>query len=156
MKRTSLAKFAMNEAAHVASINQVIFDWANELDRNNGLSIREADVLTNDCRYFVGGEWREGSSAVAQFYEERHVRLAGGNGVPVMRHIISNLRVHFSANDTASASYVLLFFAALGTPPFTSCDPSAVADVEMQCRRSSDGRWRICRFESVQIFRRSE
>ncbi len=45
-----------------------------------------------------------------------------------------------------------LFFAAVGTPPFNTCDPAALADVRMECRRVADGHWRIS--DSGQIFRR--
>jgi hypothetical protein len=33
-------------------------------------------------------------------------------------------------------------------------DPAAVADVRMNCRRDSDGEWRIAMFDSNQTFRR--
>ena len=72
-----------------------------------------------------------------------------------MRHISSNFRVSFVAEDKAEVGFLLLFFAKVGTPPFTDyCDPLAVADVRMECRRDADGEWRISRFDSGQIFRR--
>ena len=150
-----MAKFTTEQGAAVAAIQQVINEWGNELDQNDGLKLIEADVLTEDCRYFVGGAWRENRAEAAKFYTERRPRLEAQGGAPVMRHIISNFRVSFVAEDKADVGYLLLFFAAVGTPPFTNyCDPVAVADVSMECRRDKSGEWRISRFESGQIFRR--
>lgn len=150
-----MAKFDADQAAAVLAIQQVINEWGDELDRNDGLTITERDVLAEDCRYNVGGEWRQGRAAAAQFYKERRPRLEAAGGAPVMRHIISNYRIAFTAADHAQVGFLLLFFAKVGTPPFTDyCDPLAVADVRMECRRDADGHWRISMFDSGQIFRR--
>jgi hypothetical protein len=104
-------------------------------------------------RYFVGGEWREGIDAVCGFYKGRAETHLAGAGMPVMRHIISNFRVDFTAADHAGAEYLLLFFNKVGTPPFLDyCDPIALADVKMECRRDAEGDWRISYFNSGQIF----
>lgn len=149
-----MAKFDAEQTAAIAAIQQVINEWGDELDKNDGLKMLEADVLAEDCRYFVGGEWREGRAAVARFYKERKERLEAAGGAPVMRHIMSNYRVTFTARDKAEVGFLLLFFARVGTPPFDTCDPSAVADVRMECRCEADGHWRISRFDSGQTFRR--
>lgn len=150
-----MAKFTAVEAASVLAIQQVINEWGDELDQNDGLNLIAADVLTQDCRYFVGGEWREGRDAAAQFYVERKARLVAAGGAPVMRHINSNYRVLFAAGDHAKVGFLLLFFAHVGDPPFVGyCDPLAVADVRMECRLEADGHWRISRFDSGQIFQR--
>ncbi len=149
-----MAKFSAEQAPHVSAIHHVIYEWGDELDVQSGLTMRKSDVLTEDCRYNVGGEWREGLAAVEAFYNARMERLTAAGGAPVMRHIISNIRVNFTGENTASTHYLLLFFAATGTPPFDTCDPLAVADVKMDVRRDSDGEWRISMFDSGQIFRR--
>jgi hypothetical protein len=150
-----MASFTPDQAAAIASIQHVINEWGNELDRNDGLKMMDADCLTEDCRYFVGGEWREGRAATAQFYVERKERLEAQGGAPVMRHLNTNYRVYFVSDTEAKVEFLLLFFAKVGTPPFTDyCDPLAVADVRMECRREADGEWRIAMFDSGQIFRR--
>ena len=150
-----MAQFTAEQAADFAAIQQVINEWGDELDRNDGLTMLEADVLTEDCRYFVGGEWREGRAAAAKFYAERKTRLEAAGGAPVMRHLITNTRVSFPDPDRASAGFLLLFFAKVGEPPFVGyCDPLAVADVRMETRRETDGDWRISMFDSGQIFQR--
>jgi hypothetical protein len=151
-----MAKFTPEQAASIAAIKQVIYQWGDELDINSGLKMTEADVLTKDVQYNVGGEWRDGIEATQAFYNARWERLDGPNGgAPVMRHLLTGLRVKFSDDDHASAGYQLLFFAATGEPPFVGkADPLAVADVQMECRREDDGHWRISRFDSGQIFQR--
>jgi len=150
-----MAKFSVEEAAAVAAIQQVINEWGDELDQNSGLKMAEADVLTQNCRYFVGGEWREGLTATAQFYKDRWARLTAGDGAPVMRHLHCNYRISFTDANQARIGFLLLFFAKVGDPPFVGyCDPLAVADVKMECRREADGHWRISMFNSGQIFQR--
>jgi hypothetical protein len=139
----------------VASITQVIHEWGDELDQNDGLKMASAGVLTQDCQYNVGGEWRGGLTPTAQFYQDRMARLKAAGGAPVMRHLITNIKVSFAGEAHAKASFLLLFFAKVGEPPFTGyCDPLAVADVRMECRREADGDWLISLFDSGQIFQR--
>ncbi len=150
-----MAKFNPDQLAAIAAIQQVINEWGDELDQNDGLKITEANILADDIRYNVGGAWRDGVAEVAKFYQERKERLESQGGAPVMRHIISNFRISFVGDDKAEVGFLLIFFAATGTPPFTDyCDPLAVADVGMECKRDGDGDWRISRFDSGQIFRR--
>ena len=150
-----MAKFTAAQAADVLAIKQVIYEWADELDVNDGLKIKQSDVLAKDCRYFVGGEWKEGVDAVASFYSERKTRLEGAGGAPVMRHQIMGIRVYFDAADKVRTGYQLLFFAHVGTPPIAGyCDPLATADVRMEVKREADGHWRISMFDSGQVFQR--
>ncbi len=150
-----MAKYTPEQAADVLAVKQVIYEWGDELDVHDGLGILDAGVLAKNIRYFVGGEWREGPEAVASFYKERTAKLKAGPGVPVMRHIITSLRVKFDGADLAKVGYLLVFFAATGEQPFTDyCDPLAVADVKMECVREADGEWRISLFDSGQIFKR--
>lgn len=150
-----MAKFTPEQAASIAAIKQVIYEWGDELDLNNGLKMTEADILTKDVRYNVGGEWREGLEATQAFYDNRWGKLKGTPDSLTMRHLLTNLRIKFTGEDSAEVTYQLLFFAATGTPPFVGkADPLAVADVRMETRREADGHWRISLFDSGQIFQR--
>ncbi|MCT2399680.1 nuclear transport factor 2 family protein [Novosphingobium mangrovi (ex Huang et al. 2023)] len=148
-----MAKFTPQQAADVLAIKQVIYEWGDELDINNGLSMRKADCLAEDVQYFVGGEWRDGLAAVEAFYKGRAEAMTAGPGLMTMRHIITSLRVSFDDADHAKVGYLLVFFATV-TDLDKYCDPLAVADVKMECRRDNDGEWRISRFDSGQIFKR--
>jgi hypothetical protein len=150
-----VAKFSADQATAVAAIQQVINEWGDELDQNSGLKMMDANVLTDDVQYFVGGEWRDGIAATAKFYADRWDRLTAGDGAPVMRHLHTNYRVSFLAEGNAKVNLMLLFFAKVGEPPFVGyCDPLAVANVRMECRRDARGDWKISRFDSDQTFAR--
>ena len=148
-----MPKFSAEQAADVLAIKQAIYEWGDELDLHNGLSMTERDVLTKDVEYFVGGEWRNGIDAVQAFYKMRIDQQKAAGAVMCMRHFITNMKVSLASETTAKADFLLLFFAKPGDPPFTDgCDPLATADVWMQCRKDDDGNWRISRFDSTQIF----
>ena len=150
-----MAKFELEQLAGIAAIKQVVYEWGDQLDLHDGMSIVDANILTSDVRYCVGGEWREGLANVGEFYKGRMARLKEADAVPVMRHIISNLKIDFSSDTEAKVDFLLVFFAKAGEPPFSGyCDPLAVADVWMKCRKEEDGHWRICEFNSQQMFMR--
>ena len=99
-----MAKFNMEQAVAVAAVQQLINDWAYELDVNNGLHI--SGLVTEDCVYVVGGATRQGRAAVEKFYQERLERLsARPEGVPTQRHTLSNLRVSFRSADEVSITF---------------------------------------------------
>lgn len=148
-----MAKFSAEQVASVLAVKQAIYEWGDELDLHNGLSMTDRDCLTRDVEYFVGGEWRGGIAAVQEFYNGRIAAQKEAGAIMCMRHFITNLKVNFVSENHAKADFLLLFFAKPGDPPFMDgCDPLASADVWMECRRGDDGEWRISRFDSTQIF----
>jgi uncharacterized protein (TIGR02246 family) len=148
------AKFSMEQALAVAAVQQLINDWAHELDRHNGLHI--SGLVTEDCVYVVGGAPRQGRAAVEKFYRERLERLsAQPEGVPTQRHTLSNLRVNFRSAVEVSITFTLVYFTTAGMASGPNhADPAAVADVRMDCRQDDEGHWRIAMFDSNQTFRR--
>src|SRR5258706_11768253 len=77
-KELIVAKFDMEQALAVAAIQQLISEWATELDVHNGLHI--SGLVTEDCSYTVGGTARQGRAAVEKFYQERLARLSAQPG----------------------------------------------------------------------------
>lgn len=149
-----MARFTAEQAQAVVEVQQLINDWGYELDLHNGEHI--ADLVTEDCSYFVGGVPREGRAAVVQFYADRFARLAAtAEGVPIHRHALCNLRVDFGSATMASITFNLVYFSTMGVAAGVDhADPASYADVRMDCRRDADGHWRIAKFESNQAFRR--
>jgi uncharacterized protein (TIGR02246 family) len=149
-----VAKFSIEQAVARAEVQELINEWATELDLHNGLHI--AGLVTEDCSYNVGGTPRQGRAEVEKFYKERLARLsAQPDGVPTQRHILSNLRVGFSSDTAASITFSLVYFTTAGmASKLNHADPAAVADVRMNVRRDADGQWRIAMFDSGQTFRR--
>lgn len=149
-----MAKFSIEQAVARAEVQELINEWATELDLHNGLHI--AGLVTEDCSYNVGGSPRQSRAEVEKFYKERLARLsAQPDGVPTQRHILSNLRVSFSSDTAASITFSLVYFTTAGmASKLNHADPAAVADVRMNVRRDADGQWRIAMFDSGQTFRR--
>ncbi|MDP1736202.1 MAG: nuclear transport factor 2 family protein [Caulobacter sp.] len=150
-----MAKFDAQQAAAFTAITQLINEWGYEVDTNYGRSIKQANVLTKDCRCEFAGQWIRGLDDVAKFYAEHDERLAAREGAAVIRQIVTNFRVGFTSEAEAEAGFTLLLFAKVGEVPFSDyCDPVEVADVRVDCRREADGHWRISMLDSDRIFRR--
>lgn len=150
-----MAKFDPEQAASIAAIQQLINEWAYELDEGNGL-VAMGELLVDDVRYNVGGQWRENREQVLAFYVERHARLAvSEGGVPFHRHALHNLRTTFTGSDSADIAFGLVYWTELGMASKRDhADPALVSDVRMQVRREDDGHWRIALFDSALSFRR--
>ena len=144
----------MNKFERVATfiaVQELINAWARDLDMHNGLNI--AGLLTDDCTYRVGDTLLKGRIAVSKSYRDRFERLSTHQTtLPTLRHILSNLCISFRNADEVSITFSLLFFttAAGSSAP----DPTAVADVRMDCHRVADEQWRIAKFDSNQPFKR--
>jgi hypothetical protein len=151
-----VAKFDLQQAAAVVAIQQLVHEWAHELDVHNGLQ-HMAELLTEDCRYNVAGSWRENRAEVQKFYKDRYARLqATEEGVPFHRHALHNLRTSFKSEELAAVEFGLIYFTTAGVAAKQDhSDPALVSDVQMECRREHDGHWRISRFESALSFRRA-
>jgi len=150
-----MAKFELHQAADVLAIQQVINEWATDLDIANGAGM--GDLLTEDCAYNVRNVWRDGRDAVVQFYKTRLEELgATPAGVPIHRHALTNFRITFKTADEAGAAFSLIYFSTAGSQLGTSETlPFSYADVFMDCRRCDDGHWRISRFDSNPVFVRA-
>lgn len=149
-----MAKFTTEQATAYVAIQQLIHDWATELDIDNGAGIEH--LVTEDVRYHLGPMVKEGRAEVIEFYRARLERLgATAEGVPVHRHALSNLRVFFEAPDHARITFGLIYFSTLGQASGQDhADPAAFADVRMEVKADADGDWRISFFDSGQSFRR--
>ncbi len=145
-----MAKFDLEQTASWVAIQQLINDWAFELDGNNGLNIGE--LVAEECHYTVRAVARLSRDDVKAFYKMRLAEFAdAGKEPPVQRHVQSNLRVQFKSADEASITFTLVYFtAAMIAAGADAADPTAVADVVMDVKRGDDGHWRIFLFDSVQ------
>ena len=149
-----MAKLSMEQMLIVGEVQQLINDWAYELDVNNGRGI--SSLVTEDCVYSVRGAPLKGRAAVEKFYRDRLESLSAlPTGVPTQRHTLSNLRISFRSPNEVSITFSLVYFTTAGMASgLNHADPAAVADVRMDCRRDDDGQWLIAMFDSNQTFRR--
>jgi hypothetical protein len=146
-----MVKFNMQQAVDFSAVQELINEWARDLDMHEGLHV--ADLVTQDCSYTVRNAPLRGRAAVDKFYRDRLTRLsAQPEGVPTQRHMISNLCVRFHNANEVSTTFSLIYFSTASGSDRP--DPAAAADVRMDCRREDDEHWRIASFDSNQIFRR--
>lgn len=147
-----MAKFSSDEALAVVAVQQLINDWAYDLDFHANLHV--GNVVTDDVAYNVGGALRQGRAAVEGFYADRREKLKNSaDSNPVIRHINTNFRTSFVSRDEVKVTFSLLFYST-EVKGFNPTDVIAVADVWMTCRRGSDGDWKIAKFDSTQPLKR--
>lgn len=144
-----MAKFTTEQATAAVAIQQLINDWAYDLDFHDNIHV--GDVITDDVSYNVGGTVRKGKAEVEAFDAARREKIK--NNRPTIRHINTNFRVTFKTADEAEVFFELVFWST-EVPGLNPADVVAVADVWMTCRRSKDGDWRICKFDSTQPLKR--
>jgi uncharacterized protein (TIGR02246 family) len=145
-----MARFDMEQTMAWVAIQQLVNEWGQELDANNGLKI--GNLVTEECAYTVRGVQRKSRAEVEAFYRARLKEFTdAGKEPPLQRHVQSNLQVAFTGSDSAAISFTLVYFTsamvAAGADP---ADPTAVADVRMETQRCPDGHWRIAMFDSAQ------
>ena len=144
-----MAKFDANQAADVLAMHQLVNDWAIEMDVHNGANM--GALMTDDCQYVVRAQLRTSRAEVVAFYKERLASFH--DGAPIHRHALVNHRVSFSGADTARIEFSLIYFSTMGSEAGTAeTKPFSYADVWMDCRRESDGHWRIASFDSTPVF----
>lgn len=134
-------------------IQQLILDWAHDLDINGGF--RVADLCTADCSYSVGGKYQSGRDAVLEFYTNRaeRIRTQQRDGVRTQRHSVTNIRVALKDEQNATVRFLVVNYSAEGKAPAMDLKgPTIVADSRMECRRDDDGEWRIALFDSEPVF----
>lgn len=147
-----MAKFDMEQTMAVVAVQQLINDWAYDLDFHDNANVGR--VITDDVSYNVGGALREGRAAVEAFYGSRRETLKASTGSrPVMRHVNTNFRTSFVSADEVSVTFSLVFWTT-EVPGLNPTDVVAVADVWMTCRRGTDGDWKIAKFDSSQPLKR--
>lgn len=144
-----MAKFTTEQATAAVAIQQLINDWAYDLDFNDNVNV--GDVITDDVVYNVGGTARKGKKEVEAFYAARREKIKGNR--PTIRHINTNFRVTFKAADQAEVFFELVFWST-EVPGLNPADVVAVADVWMKVRVEKDGHWRIYDFDSTQPLKR--
>ena len=148
-----MKKFTQAQAVAALELQQLVAEWGDELDANDGLDI--ARFYTEDCDYLLAGQIHHGHAAVRKFYHDRaeRVRTQQTDGIRTQRHTITNLRINFQNSDHATVNFLITNYSAPGKPPVRNLvGPTVVADCRFECRRGSDEFWRIALFDSAAVF----
>lgn len=137
------------DAAQHASIRQAVkdrlIDYWWDVDRNGARGA--PDFYTDDCVYLMCDHRMEGRAAIERYYAYR-----AGRGDRLVRHVVSNLRVHVASADAASLTGVLCVYAADGVPVLPSAPPILVADTECAFVREPGDVWRLRSHAIIALF----
>ena len=131
----------------------MVADYFHTLDMEGGIAA--IDFFTEDVVVDVGKMSCSGRAEMARHYQAREERILHEqqSGVRTGRHGPVNFRVVFPATDRATISVLVVTFSGGGEPPLPNATtPSVVTDVRLECRRETDGQWRIFQYDGAPIF----
>ena len=141
--------FTPDEIAAGFELQQLVADYWHDADFNESLKI--PDFYTEDCSYVGGpGISYNGREGVRRFYDDVRAKK---DPTRVMRHTVTNLRVAVKDKNHGTVDYMIVTYAAAGTPPIEGpTAPSQVTDVHLDCVRKAKGKWEIAKFHGAPIF----
>ena len=148
-----MRKFDQHSAVVAIELQQLIADFAHEIDFNSGRNI--TDFYTEDGTFAVGDYTHRGHAAIRKFYADREERipLQHKDGIRVAVHTFLNPRVEVQDRENATISFTNVNYAGEGHPPVLgSIEPAMVTACRMVCRREADGIWRIVSFSGTPLF----
>lgn len=148
-----MPKFDPESAAVALELQQLVSDFAHEIDSNNGLKI--ADFYTEDGVFFVGDTPYQGHEVITKFYTDRLARIPSQHkdGIRVGCHTFLNLRVEIKDQHNATVFFTNVSYAGEGHPPVRmTITPAMITSCHMDFRLEADGQWRICAFIGKPLF----
>ena len=148
-----MRKFDQQSAIIAIELQQMLMEFALELDTNNGLNITE--FYTADGGFAVGDFVHKGHTAIRKFYTDRleRARTTAKDGIRVSAHTFNNFRVSIQDPNNATIYFVNVNFGGEGPPPIVGpLAPAMVTNCSMVCRREADGIWRITWFGGTPVF----
>jgi len=127
------------------AVKDRFIDYWWDVDTN--AARRALEFYTEDCLYLMCDHRMEGHSAIRSYYDFRDSR-----GARLVRHVVTNLRVHVQAPQEASLKAVLCVYAADGVPVLPSTPPIMIADIACRFVRNTDGQWRFRLHQIIPLF----
>ena len=145
-----MSQFKGHRASDALDLQQLVSEYCFELDLTGGLDSWR--FFTAEGRLEVGQMAFQGHEAMKAFYRDL-VDSTASEGARTTRHLFGNVRVAFAGDDDATVDFIMQNFSSAGAPPiFGATTPTIVSDCKLQCRRESDGAWRIAAFTGAPIF----
>ena len=148
-----MQKFTPETAAIALQVQQLVAEFAHEIDTNNGLDI--ADFYAEDGVFFVGDTEYKGHAAITKFYADRLTRIPSQHkdGIRVGCHTFLNLRSEIKDRESASVFFTNVSYAGEGHPPVrATITPAMITRCRMDFRLEGDGQWRITAFTGTPLF----
>ena len=148
-----MPRFTAETAVIALELQQIVAEFANDLDFNDGLNI--CDFYAEDGEFAVGDFSYKGHAAIRQFYADRKERMLPQlkDGIRVAAHTFLNVRVSVESAGTAVVHFTNVNYGGEGKPPqLGTISPAMVTACRMDFRREGDGEWRIMRFSGSPLF----
>ncbi|MDB5970394.1 MAG: hypothetical protein JWQ90_2844 [Hydrocarboniphaga sp.] len=148
-----MPQFDPESAAIAFQLQQLVSEFAHEIDSNNGLNI--ADLYTTDGVFFVGDTPYKGHEVITKFYTDRLARIPSQHkdGVRVGAHTFLNMRVAIKDKQNATVFFTNVSYAGEGQPPVRmTITPAMITRCHMDFRLEPDGQWRIAAFIGKPLF----
>lgn len=114
-----------------ADLHRMMVDYWDEVDARWGAKAHE--MYTEDGKFQKMNSREE----IKAFYDWRK-----GRGDRASFHIVLNMKVDVESADKATARYVMMLFAADGTPPIDLAAPNTINDCVVHFVREASG-WKI-------------
>jgi hypothetical protein len=148
-----MSKFTQETAIIALELQQILAEFAHDLDFNNCLGI--ADFYAEDGAFAVGDFTHKGRAAIRKFYEDRNVRVRAQHkdGVRVAAHTFLNVRVVVHDTTNATLHFTNVNYAGEGHAPVRgTISPAMITACQMVFRREADDHWRITSFSGKPLF----
>ena len=140
-----------------AELQQLLDDLSYDGDFNEGRNV--TNFFTEDCVWVMNKATERGRAGVKKFYDDRaaHLRTVHKHKPPTQRHINTNLRISINAEGLASVDFLCFCVYGAGTDQVPDIFArTTVLDCHADCRRETDGQWRIALLEGVMILERND
>lgn len=149
-----MRRFNAAQSAIVVELQQMLFDFGDEIDAHIGRGITE--YYMEDGVFAIGETRYEGRAAIARFYAEHgeRIRSQQKDGARQVLHAFVNVRVTIHDERHATLNFFNLNYAAPGAAPvFGPIAPNMIVECGMEVHRDpADDCWRIAEFNSVPQF----
>lgn len=148
-----MARFTPETATIAIELQQIVAEFAADLDFNDGLNI--CDFYAADGEFAVGDFAYKGHDAIRKFYTDRKERMLPQlkDGIRVAAHTFLNVRVAVESKDKAVVHFTNVNYGGEGKPPqMGTISPAMVTACRMDFRLEADGEWRITRFSGSPLF----
>src|SRR3546814_7004904 len=109
--------FTPETALVAVELQQIVAEFANDLDFNDGLNIY--DFYIADGEFAVGDFAYKGHDAIRKFYTDRKERMLPQlkDGIRVAAHTFLNVRVAVDRKDKSVVHFTNVTYGGEGKPP---------------------------------------
>jgi len=148
-----MRNFDSQKAITAIELEQMVVDYWREVDANGGANATR--FFSEEIVADFGIIKFSGHEGVQKYYADRleQIRKTQKEGIRTTRHVFHNLQVEIETEDRATLRFLVATYGGEGHHPiFAGTKPVSISDTRFECRRQSDGQWKIFEFFGEPIF----